>query len=118
MLNEFKLLSSSIDYSIKIWDLSEKCLTTMYDNTLNVICIIKLNENSFASASTNILVIIWDLISKSCLKYLRGHTGSVRIIIKLNKKLLASGSLDHTIRIWDYSIEVVLKLYQLIQSLL
>ena len=115
MANVNKLLSTSKDKTLKIWDL-------LYLNCLQTI---KCNESIILACSYNPLIIpyeiisggddnnivIWDKIFNtnnrkveySIKDILRGHIESVLSLLFIEEyKYLFSGSKDMTIRIWNY----------------
>ena len=60
-MNDQILISGSFDKNIKIWDLQNvKCLQTISEHKGNIICIIKLSENKFASCSCDCTIKIWE----------------------------------------------------------
>ena len=63
--------------------------------------LVKINENTIASASWDETIKIWDIITGNCLKTLVGHSGIVSFLVKVNGNKIASASGDKTMKIWD-----------------
>ncbi len=74
---------------------------TLTGHTSPVICLILLNDGTFASGSFDATIKILDTITGQEIKTLTGHTSPVICLILLNDGTLASGSFDKTIKIWD-----------------
>ena len=118
LLNETKIVTCSVDKSIKIWNLTTgQCEKTLKGHTKWVNEILILSDKRIASCSDDETVRIWKfrsmlgIVSK---KVLKGHTSSVESIAKIfiesinTKNLtfesnmhLLSGSSDKTIKLWD-----------------
>jgi len=59
-LNDEIFCSGSFDKTIKFWNIKKgKCIQTLKGHQGNVICLIKLKDNSFASCSNDQTIIIW-----------------------------------------------------------
>ena len=50
----------------------------------HVYLLVKINENTIASASWDETIKIWDIITGNCLKTLEGHSGWVNFLVKIN----------------------------------
>ena len=99
-----KLLAGTSGNNIGLWD-----LTMLQDNSLFnflkhsewVNCLVKIDNNTFASASNDCNIYIWDYYKRKFLFELTGHTDCVLTLIKLNDERLCSSSADLTIKIWN-----------------
>lgn len=99
-----KIISTSIDSTIKIWDVSSgKCLKTLKGHSAEVNCaIFSPNDNIIASASNDKTIRIWSSITGECLDTFIGHEGAVKgLSFNYSGDYLASASYDNTIRIWS-----------------
>ena len=101
-----KLLCGTSDNIINLWDLNalnDKCVCSYIGHTLWINCLVKINNNYFASASNDTKIKIWDYYNRKCIKTLDGHVDCILSLILLqNNNYLCSGSADLTIRIWDW----------------
>jgi WD40 repeat protein len=102
--NETKLISSSIERHIKVFDKSIeiKNMNELKGHSKSVQDIVILTDNSFASCSGDKTIIIW---SKSIpIANLTGHTDYVIALEYYSANhILVSGSKDTTIRLWNTS---------------
>ena len=100
-----KLLSGTSNNTINLWDLNssnDKCLYSFNGHELWINCLVKCNENYFASASNDSKIKIWDYYKRKLLKTLNGHIDCILSLIILRNNYLCSGSADLTIKIWDW----------------
>ena len=100
-----KLLCGTSDNVINLWDLNSlnnKCVHSYIGHTLWINCLVKINNNYFASASNDTKIKIWDYYNRKCIKTLDGHIDCILSLILLQNNYLCSGSADLTIRIWDW----------------
>ena len=80
MLCKDKFASCGKDKIIKIWDLnSYTCTTKLEGHTRGVLCLLKLNDEEFASGSGDSTIKIWNWNYKRnvCKYTLKGHTDAV-----------------------------------------
>jgi hypothetical protein len=97
-----KLVSSSFDKTIKIWDLSTgKRIATLKGHAGAVFCLSSM-EGKLVSGSRDKTIKIWDLSTGKCIATLEGHEGPVSCLSSMDGKLV-SGSYDKTIKTWDLS---------------
>ena len=100
-----KILTGVSDNSITLWDLDFSTGNYVYNflgHDLWVNCLVKCDNNYFASASNDTKIKIWDYFNRECLSTLKGHQDCVLALTLLKNKNLCSGSADLTIKIWDW----------------
>ena len=103
------LLSSSDDYSVKLWSYDDKGKLTekkVYLEHQNFVMSVKFNPkepNYFASCSIDSTIKIWNLNLPNSNLTLKGHSSGVNGISFYpgEEQLLASASDDRTVKIWD-----------------
>jgi len=108
------LVSSSYDYTIKIWDLKTgNEIHTLKGHTKDVETIaITPDGKTIVSGSDDNTIKTWDLKSGKELNTLSEHASVVRsVIVSPNNKFIISGSGDKTIKIWDIITGKELKKY-------
>ena len=107
-----KIVSSSNDNSIKIWDIETSlCLSTLSGHTNWVLSVAwSPFEQKIVSGSHDHEIKIWNAETYECLGVLNGHTDYVTSVawspslLLLGQKIAsASGSYDNGIKIWDIS---------------
>jgi coatomer subunit beta' len=103
------LLSSSDDMSIKLWDWDNKwaCKQVFEGHTHYVMQIVinPKDNNTFASASLDKTVKVWQLGSNHANFTLEGHEKGVNCVDYYyggDKPYLISGADDRAVKIWDY----------------
>jgi coatomer subunit beta' len=103
------LLSSSDDMSIKIWDWDNKwACKQVFEGHTHCVMQIVINpndNNTFASASLDKTVKVWQLGSNQANFTLEGHEKGVTCVDYYyggDKPYLISGSNDLAVKIWDY----------------
>ena len=116
------IISGSIDYTIKIWDMSTfELVETLEGHTSRVNSVVvissiekatNLPKQYIISGSMDDTIKIWDMSTFKLIKTLEGHTDSVNSVAvissiekatNLPKHYIISGSADKTIKIWDFS---------------
>jgi WD40 repeat protein len=101
-----KLLSSSADKKIKIWDFSTgKEIRTLIKASIPInYFAISPDWQTLATGDTGNTIAIWDFDSGKKIRTLKGHSSYVNYVaISPDGNKLASASADHTIKIWDFS---------------
>src|SRR5581483_5167952 len=99
-----KIVSSSSDQSIKIWDAETgSLLNTLNGHTNTVLSVAFSSDNrKIVSGSRDKSIKIWDADSGSLLNTLNGHTYSVySVAFSFDSRKIVSGSSDNSIKIWD-----------------
>ena len=100
LLPDDRLISSSDDKTIKVWDLSTgKCLSTLVGQTQEITSLIVLPNNRVAAASCAYIK-VWDLVTATCVHTLKGHTDIIRDLVLLSNNVLASCSNENTVKFW------------------
>ena len=105
-----KLLAGTSNNLINLWDLdldasSDKSIFSFKGHELWINCLVKIDDNYFASASNDSKIKIWDYYKRSFVANLNGHTDCILSLILLKNNYLCSGSADLTIKIWDWKNE-------------
>jgi WD40 repeat protein len=98
------LLVGTSENNIGLWDLNalqDNSLFNFLGHSLWVNCLVKIDNNTFASGSNDCNIYVWDYKNKILLFELAKHTDCVITLIKLNDGRLCSGSADLTIKIWN-----------------
>jgi WD40 repeat protein len=110
------MASGSSDKSIIIWDLTNKIpYKQLFGHTSSVICLTKLDENSFASGANDIR--IWNYITGSQMHILTGHSRPIISLVYLpSYKILVSGTISSTltqdvIKTWNVSTGTLIKTF-------
>jgi WD40 repeat protein len=99
-----RLVSASMDYTVKIWDTgSGKCIRTLMGHSNSVNSVAFSHDSTWlVSASKDNTVKIWDTGSGKCLQTLMGHSNSVNsVAFSHDSTRLVSASKDNTVKIWD-----------------
>jgi len=109
-----RMLSASLDHTIKEWDLqSGACLRTFEGNASGVSSAVYSSGNMrMLSASGDHTIKEWDLKSGICLRTFVGHTDGVRSVdYSPDGKRMLSASWDKTIKEWDLETGVCLRTF-------
>lgn len=101
-----RLVSSSWDKTIKVWNLNrlDGQPLTLNENMGDEWMIIPLLDGRLASCSSDKTVKVWDLSKpdgQRCVVRLYGHVGLVMCIAQLPDGRLVTGSTDWTLMVWD-----------------
>lgn len=99
------ILSGTDNNTIQLWDINnpKKELFSFEKHLLWVNCLVKCDDEYFASGSNDSDIVIWSYPERNCVNVLKGHSNCVLTMIKLNDGNLCSGSADFTIKIWDWA---------------
>jgi WD40 repeat protein len=106
------LLSSNSENIIRLWDLKSNKNENIHNFTghdLWVNCLIKYDDKTFASASNDCNIIIWDYNQRKRIKKFEAHDDCILALIKLKDGNLCSGSADKLIKIWDSKEQKLIK---------
>ncbi len=113
VLNDTKLVSSSIDRYIRVFDKSIEIKQTneFKSHLKSVQDIVVLDKNMFASCSGDTTIKIWN--NSKVIQTLEGHTDYVYALeYAKSETILISGSKDATIRLWNsVTFVLVITLY-------
>ncbi|KCZ79460.1 hypothetical protein H312_03152 [Anncaliia algerae PRA339] len=105
--NDKYLASSSIDKTVKLWDItSGKCELTLNGHTATVRTV-KIVEDRIISGGRDGTIRIWDL-SGNCIFLLKKHKASVRCLEILGDELL-TGSYDGSVLLWNFKSGKLIK---------
>lgn len=102
--NGQQFASSSLDRTIKLWDLNTgELLRTLEGHTSAVHTIIFSSDGqALASSSHDGTIKLWDLNTGKLIRTFTGHEGHVHsIVFTPDERTLISGSGDGTIKVWD-----------------
>ena len=103
-----KLISSSQDGTIKIWDLETgECLKTLEDHADWVTSIL-IHNSKLITCSSDKTIKIWNLDNYQCIETLNNYS-SVSCLLSLSNDFLASGLGDCSINIWNLTEKNILK---------
>ena len=98
------MLLSSSENTICLWDIKSNknnCIYKFCGHELWVNCLVKCDDKTFASASNDCNIIIWDYYERKTIKKFEAHDDCILALIKLKDGNLCSGSVDKLIKIWD-----------------
>jgi WD40 repeat protein len=97
-----RLISSSADKTICVWDLNNyKLIKKLEGHTEGVQCLKVLKDGNLSSGSFDNTIKIWDLNKYTCIKTLKGHTGHIFCLNQLLDGKLISGASDWSLIAWD-----------------
>ena len=107
-----KLISASDQNTLLLWDINSNNSDNIgyfSQNDERINCLVKCDDNTFASISNSPYIIKWDYIQKNQLKKEKLHEDNISALIKLNDDNLCTGSHDKFIKIWDWKQERIIK---------
>ena len=76
-------------------------LRTFAEHTSQVNAVVAMSATTFASASSDQTVRLWDAERSASTATLSGHGGAVYDVVQLDERTLASASWDKTVAVWD-----------------
>ena len=107
-----KLISSSCDNTIKIWNYqTRECLKSIEVHTGSVESILIVSNNRFISASADKTIKVWDLDTYECLNTLTNES-AVYSLCSLSNNQIACGCGDGSISIWNLNNSVKVKTFK------
>ncbi len=93
--------SSSSDYTIRIWDIENRCLErVLRGHSDDVEDFAFVNETTGVSVGRDWRIIVWDLANGAITRVLEGHEKDVLSVVCFGGRLYTSGD-DMTLRVWD-----------------
>ncbi len=112
IINENKLLSSSDDKTIKIWDFDSGALLNTLIGHNSSIHALTTHNNKIISGANDKTIKIWGLESGKLICTILGHDNHIYAIIGYEDKFISS-SLDRTIKIWSLEYKKILVIINL-----
>ena len=107
-----KIISGSVDRTIKIWDANTgQCLKTLVGHSSDVNSVAYSPDGKrIISGSYDKTIRIWDVNTGECIKTLEGHSNVVSsVAFSPDGTKIISGSWDNTVKIWDANTGECLK---------
>lgn len=98
MYKNNKIITTSIDSTIKVWNIEGELLKSLEedDSMLKCLCYF---QNKFLCRSNDDIIRVWDLDTYKC-DNLTGHRSKIRNLVTIGDKFLST-AYDGTMRIWD-----------------
>ena len=97
-----RIMSISLDKTIRIWDLSKaKCIAVFRGHTANIVNALELCNGMIVSWSVDCTLRVWEIETGQCIHVLFGHQRTIINVMALEPSGLISWSPDGTFRIWD-----------------
>ena len=97
-----RLVSGSLDGSIRVWDLAQRKDPLYLDaHSGGVNSVAALPDGRVVSGGEDSVVRVWDLGTGTEVKRFEGHSGAVTSVAVLSDGRVVSGGRDGTVRIWD-----------------
>lgn len=101
-----KILSGTMENNICLRDIysnnDDDCIHNFLGHENYINCLIKCNDNIFASASNDWTIRIWDYYKRKEIRTINAHEKYVLCLIRLENGYLCSGSADKSIKVWDW----------------
>jgi WD40 repeat protein len=102
VLPDGRVVSSSFDNTLRVWDLATGETTCTLKGHSNRVRAVALSpDGRLVSASDDRTLRIWDLATGETTRILEGHSNWVRAVTVLPDGRVVSGSDDNTLRVWD-----------------
>ena len=95
-----RIVSGSIDNTIKVWDLSSGHLIRTLSGHTGYVHSVAVAGDRIVSGSADNTIKVWDINSGQLIRTLSGHTNHVRSVAVVGDRIV-SGSNDRTIKVWD-----------------
>jgi F-box/WD-40 domain protein MET30 len=97
------IMSSSLDNTIKIWDLNTgKCLRTLFGHVQGIWGL-AFDKLRIVSGSHDKTLRVWDTESGKCLYALEGHNGPVTAVALSDTRIVSAAD-DGEVKIWDFGM--------------
>ena len=110
-------VSGSRGGKLKLWQVEkEKARRTFHGHPRSVLCVAKLTDNTFVSASWHELR-LWQVGNNDALQIFSGHTDGVYSVAKLTDNTFVSGSGDRTLKLWNTSQTLSSRDYRVVFTL-
>ncbi|KAA1471984.1 WD40 repeat-like protein, partial [Dentipellis sp. KUC8613] len=105
------LVSGSLDFTCKLWDLRKKLCTRTFKHSNSVFGVaVSPDDKVLATGCVNGTITLWSLASGFTVRILKGHSATVDTVsFSPDGSLIASGSWDKSIRLWNTSNGVCLR---------
>jgi WD40 repeat protein len=102
VLNHRRILSASLDETLRVWDLeSRSSLFTLRGHRYGINAVTALSWHRAVSAGADKTLRLWDTANGKALRILEGHTSGVHGITNLDGTRIISASSDETLRAWN-----------------
>jgi WD40 repeat protein len=99
-----KLVSTSSDQTVKIWDVAqETCIQTLTGHANRVYAAaISPDDRRLATCGADCVIRIWDFVTGECLQMIAGHGDSVWSVgFSDDPGIIISSSRDRTVKLWN-----------------
>lgn len=117
LFNHFQFFSSSLDCTIKLWDIKKTSIIREYKIDFEITCMAlsKYANNIYLGSSNNQVAVMNYTENYELVKFFNGHTCVVHKCIWISKdECLITASFDGSVRIWDLKNDR--ELYRLIKG--
>ncbi|KAL0249088.1 hypothetical protein GEMRC1_004322 [Eukaryota sp. GEM-RC1] len=98
-----RLISSSGDNSIIVWDLSTSNPCGVLHGHTNVVSSISISSGSLFSGSWDGTIRKWDIETLLCTAVLKGHSSPIQDVLAISPDEVLSCSSDKTVKLWCHS---------------
>ena len=105
-VGEGKIVSGSLDGTIKIWDLQTGQLLQTLEGHPHAVPSVAVRGGKIVSGANSIIK-IWDLQTGQLLQTLEGHIHRVTSLAMGEGKIVVAGTLNNTIKVWSNWDEAV-----------
>lgn len=96
------LLSSSLDRTVRLWDLTTGICIRVLSETNSVVNAVRFAGDAIVTCTNDDVIHAWESLDAEVPKDLRGHTGGVNTIqASASTNTLVSAGVDGTVRVWN-----------------